>query len=534
MMRAANIAILPATSIVLVLNALWSLGYASAKRDGLHWGSVLDYSMQICEGRAPFTEVPIYHGLVSLFTFCATGSLFEFSYPAMALVTHAFFAANLFVVVLIIRELGHSIFIQAAVAVTVLLIHPFIVLPWSDYFAGAFLSAGLYCLLRQRRVESLVPAMLAVVALSLATLARLSFLINSLTLLTLYIVLIQPQPRIIAAMLGTGLAVLALFFAGMSALYGISFMTAYESTLESVNAISGFQLLPIQSVMLFVSLMFEHPTYVGGPALFFIGLAAGAFTRLVNAKDDDPQIDSLNERYQVIVLGLGIVALLAQSHLVEFFRLYCATPVVLAFVFEPLDRISTALWHRSQARLARSLASVPAMCVSLTSVIVFWTYAINPTTPAYVREPALLAYNRGWDALGAMAGNGSFRQTIAGVTFYEAAQARFYTTVRQTCSDFQSLANLTEDALLARVCAREDNVIHDLVPENKARYERTSAEELNRARSLQAKPGEIIFAPEELVIGTPRSARILGTLSQEDEDWINGNVAMIGRTKSGD
>src|SRR5680860_125844 len=155
----------------LISLALWSAKYAIFRWDGMHWGSILTHSLSLCEGRVPYTEVPIYYGPLWFYLYCALGTLTEFSYLSAGLATAVALAANIGFCILIGRRLG----LRTGAIVTFVglaaFLHPFVVYPWYDYLAGAFFTAGIYFLLRCKPVN-LGAELLCAVCFSCSLLTR--------------------------------------------------------------------------------------------------------------------------------------------------------------------------------------------------------------------------------------------------------------------------------------------------------------------------------------------------------------------------
>ena len=125
----------------------WTARYSIFRWDGAHWGSILTHSLSICEGNAPYREVPIYYGPLLFYIICAVGSVTEFSYLSIGLLTGLAYTANVGFCLLIASRLGCRVSTQIIFLLIVFLLHPYTPYPWYDYFAGVFLTGGIYFLL---------------------------------------------------------------------------------------------------------------------------------------------------------------------------------------------------------------------------------------------------------------------------------------------------------------------------------------------------------------------------------------------------
>lgn len=195
--------------------SLWQSLY---RFDPHHYGLMLSYAQDFCQGRTPYLEIGQVYGWLSTIihglAFCYGGQRLV----TLSAVTIAFYGIGLFLLYwLAIRVTGSAV-LALFVLVIAALMHPLTVYPWPNYIAFPFLMAGLLALVRVPLGER--SALAAGVALGLAVLARENLLPAAICIIGTLLVLdlLRPQSsrraglRLAAVAFGGLLAPLLVFF----------------------------------------------------------------------------------------------------------------------------------------------------------------------------------------------------------------------------------------------------------------------------------------------------------------------------------
>lgn len=501
---------------LFILLAVYGLSlvipYSAFRWDSLHWGSILAASIEVCEGRTPYTEVPIYYGPAAFYTFCLMGRPFEFSYLSFGLLTYFSYLTTLFSCGLIGRKLGIGPIAVGLFFITCLGFHPFPLYPWYDYLAGTTFAAGLLCLIYSSGRRGMWLAILGGGLLALTVLFRNSFapqiVLVALGFLGFRVFSKQDTLGFIAGAVG----VTVLFLVAMGIFYRLSPAVIITETLRSYSHISvafsgfyPFRALTDPSVFSSVQGIFIVCFYLG-----LLGLGVDLF---------GPSRWSKSSSIKLICLLSGLVGVSLQ-HIPEFFRYVCFAPLLILLGYDAIGKSLTALWnvrHREKEMSALAMiasAILLTMAIGLVRPLKSGVHSYPYTTAAFeLRDGETL---RDWLK--------SDPITINGIRFYTHEQAEFYQAVFDACLSGTHFANMTSDVMIAAICRHQTPLRHDTLFESVQRQEDMNPDEAKRLTASEFLPGEIgfIYRPfTEVVVATE------DVLENPKADFFNMDIVII-------
>lgn len=461
-----------ALGVFIALGLVWSALYALTRWDGLHWGSVIVHSLEICSGAAPYRDVPIFYGPIPFYLFCGAGSLFSFSYLTVGIVTFAAYATIVVIWAIIAQRLDFYPSTITTFIVAALVVHPFVLYPWYDYIGGAFFSLALF--VAMGRYTSHASALLAAFLFSGAVLTRVSYaivVIAALLLLPLLRVIPIGRALRIAAW---GVAIAVVYFLALYAIYGLP---------------PAFVVGEITSNTLYISGAFPgwlnrlaHWLVQRQEILFTAGVAIGA-AYFIDA--------ALHREQHPAALALYLISLVTfvlHTHIFEFFRMISGTPFILLFGIQAV--IETLSSSRNPLR---------ARPFTTAAIAIFSGWVLIALVSAVLSYPLATGWRFRLDEVGAV--SLSKPRTIEGITFYNRNQKRFYEKVHRLCQG-KTVINQTSDVLIAGVCRDNPILVPDWLYETtvKLAAERPelNAKVTSEPRTLE--PGEVMFtytAPSE-------------------------------------
>jgi hypothetical protein len=135
---AERIALIALFACVIAMSTLNS----ALRTDSHHWGLMLSNALDLSAGRIPYQDFIILYGYFTTLTQSLWGGLFGFSFLSFGMLTAIAYCGLLYQVYAVIRHLSTPWAATLFLAVAFIL-HPFPIFPWSDYYAGFFLSCGI-------------------------------------------------------------------------------------------------------------------------------------------------------------------------------------------------------------------------------------------------------------------------------------------------------------------------------------------------------------------------------------------------------
>jgi len=136
--KTVRIALIAPFACVFVMSALNS----ALRTDSHHWGLMLSNALDLSAGRIPYKDFVILHGYFTTLVQSVWGSLFGFSFLSFGILTAMVYCGLLYQVYAVIRHLNAP-WVAALFLAVAFVLHPFPVYPWSDYYAGFFLSCAI-------------------------------------------------------------------------------------------------------------------------------------------------------------------------------------------------------------------------------------------------------------------------------------------------------------------------------------------------------------------------------------------------------
>jgi len=215
--RIAPIALLAG---VLAMSALNS----ALRTDAHHFGLMLSNALDLSEGRIPYKDFIIQYGYFTTLVQSWWGSLFGFSFLSFGILTAIVYCGLLYQVCAVIRHLSAPWVATLFLAVAVVL-HPFPIWPWSDYYAGFFLSCAVALLFTH---DAGTPARLIIagILLGLAVWSRYTYAVAIVPFLFAVLIAGRYSMRGWMALFLSFFATNLLFLAAFEFGYGINLIDA--------------------------------------------------------------------------------------------------------------------------------------------------------------------------------------------------------------------------------------------------------------------------------------------------------------------
>ncbi len=458
-----SVAVLAA--LFIAAGIVWTAIYALQRWDGLHWGSVIVHSLQICSGAAPYRDVPIFYGPAPFYLFCGVGSLFGFSYLSFGLATFAAYAGTVIIWVRIGARLSFHPATLVVFVVLSALFHPFILYPWYDYLAGLFFSAGLLVVLRGRATP--VSTLWVAILFSGAALTRLSYVIVIAATLIFFPLLRVIPIRGALSITGWGLVLIALHLAGMYLAYGLTPDFIVTNMVDNTRYIASA--FPGLYHRLFQWLA------PGPERLFTAGIAIGAVYFVESA---------IRRRLPTALLALYLVSLISfalHTHIFEFFRMISGASFILLLGIQiAIQTLSSSENPFRTSPWTTASIGLLAGGIAIATVSAIASYPLATGPGLRVSDLASIGIAN--------------PRSIEGVTFYDRDQRRFYEKVRRLCKG-RVVVNQTTDVLIGHVCRDNPILVPDWLYETSVRI---AAEDPDLYARLMSQPqrlerGEVLF-----------------------------------------
>src|SRR3972149_4243681 len=136
--KTVRIALIAPFACVFVMSALNS----ALGTDSHHWGLMLSNALDLSAGRIPYKDFVILHGYFTTLVQSVWGSLFGFSFLSFGILPAMVYCGLLYQVYRVKRHLNAP-WVAALFLAVAFVLPPFPVYPWSDYYAGFFLSCAI-------------------------------------------------------------------------------------------------------------------------------------------------------------------------------------------------------------------------------------------------------------------------------------------------------------------------------------------------------------------------------------------------------
>lgn len=159
--------LLVALPLLLVVLSVWEGSYTY---DSHHWGLMLSNAKDLYEGKIPYQEIFIQYGILTTIIQSIAFYSLDKNLLSLIFITSAFYGIGVVGVYFLSLRVSGDKKIAVFSFVTVYLLHPVAILPWSNYIAFPFLVFGVLFLLDENNRS--INAFIAGTLLSLAILSR--------------------------------------------------------------------------------------------------------------------------------------------------------------------------------------------------------------------------------------------------------------------------------------------------------------------------------------------------------------------------
>ncbi len=130
--------------IALLASVVASLWQGQYNIDHVHWGLMLSNAQDLTAGRTPYKEIFIQYGFLTTLIHGIAYAFAGGNLHALISVTAIAYAIGLWVVSVLGRSITKDATLSLYAVLTLLLLHPITICPWSNYLAFPLLMLGLY------------------------------------------------------------------------------------------------------------------------------------------------------------------------------------------------------------------------------------------------------------------------------------------------------------------------------------------------------------------------------------------------------
>jgi hypothetical protein len=450
--------------------------YAIHNTDSHHWGFILGTVLDFSAGRSLFDQVFIQYGAGGPLFFKLVNAVWPLTYTNIGLITVAVYFGTLILLFLSAARLT-NVSIAALVTTLAVLIHPYAIYPWGDYFAGFSLMAA--CFLLTRTGDAAWRPFAAGAFLFFAFLFRNTYLVNISVSLIVYLMLaaffVRARHRGAVRASITFFAVTLLYFA----LLWLQDKTGLWFTQNFGAATSSYGVNPGGAgITLIYRLLFPEALWAGVFSALLVIAAYFVLSVSFSKKTEDS-----GSALGCFVALLGATGFAQGAMIYELFRVQNACV--------PLFLLLSILIHRLGAQGKEQVASLLRWAVALVAVL----FAI--------RIPAVLAGQpfSTWNPLIAKPFEekwGSY-QKVDGIPILEGHRYQpdvlaYYQSLAKTiCPLGRGVVNLTPDPLIPYLCGDRRNQLS--IPQYSEDWlRRTSPAELDRVQSGRYQVNELVVA----------------------------------------
>ena len=178
------------------LSLLLGILYSIFNTDPHHWGFIIGTALDYIKGRELFSEVYIQYGAGEPILFRFLNHFLPIHYTSLGVIASFFYTGTLTLIFLSLRQIAtpRNAFLISAFS---LLTHPYATYPWPDYFAGFFIAAGCFVLLKNVFQNQTANATLTGILFFTAFLFRNTYLLSFMLMIMAYgiIALINARVR---------------------------------------------------------------------------------------------------------------------------------------------------------------------------------------------------------------------------------------------------------------------------------------------------------------------------------------------------
>lgn len=460
-----------ALGISVLLGAL----YAYHNTDSHHWGFILGTALDFISGRELFTDVFIQYGVGGPILFKLLSYFLPITYTNIGLITVATYAGTMFLLFKTIEKIG-STSLAMIVTTFALLVHPYSIYPWGDYFAGFSLMATCYLLSGQERTRRQI--FLAGLFLFLAFLFRNTYLVNLGVSAAIYLVAALLFRRVRDRALLEAVAVFVVLTAAYFGFLGLQgkiepwYLQNFGAATTSygVNATNA-------SFALVYRILFPEIFATG---VFSVLLAVGVYNIVISCFSK--KTEELAP-FVLFVSLLGATGFAQAAMIYEVFRLQnsCGPLFVsLACVIAAQER-NGSLQIAKALRWAVGITAI-LLLLRLPSVLAGQTFSSwNPI----LQSPVLAK----WDSYAPA----REIRVLSNHSYQPDVRDHYAALAKLICNTDKRVVNLTSDPLIPYLCNDYRNQL--AVPQFSEEWlKRTSSSDFEKVKTGNYGPNELIVA----------------------------------------
>lgn len=434
---AGRSALIALFACVIAMSALNS----ALRTDSHHFGLMLSNALDLSEGRIPYKDFIIQYGYFTTLVQSLWGSLFGFSFLAFGILTAMVYCGLLYQVYAVIRHLSAPWAATLFLAVAFVL-HPFPIYPWSDYYAGFFLSCAIALLFTH---DAGTPARLiyAGILLGLAVWSRYTYAVAIVPFLFAVLIAGRYSVRSWMALFLSFVTTNLLFLAAFEFGYGINLsdaLTIYRGTVEG-HGTGWLSQDHIENL----------PAITGVEDGFLVYLWAATFPLFLEAarakRLSRPELGA----YAALSI-LGLVNVIHAIRIFEYFRVINASFALAIVSFWMIGASVRVVRGQNNPETSRrgtfiaflrkapSILIVPLLLIAAFSIRILPDFPLNtyPNTPGIWRDPReLTELTRG---------------KVGRVNFSHSGLLDFYRAVSSEICGHGSVYNLTLDNVVGHIC----------------------------------------------------------------------------------
>jgi hypothetical protein len=173
--------------ILILLSFLFGYKYSLYNQDFHHWGYITAQFFEFQNNQRLYKDIFLQYGAGQIFFFTLINFFYKIDIVTIGLIFNLIYALNFLIIYKIFRFIT-SKRTSTIITIVIFLLHPFSLLPWSDYLSGFFLNLFIYFFLKLNS-EKKIPIILAILLFA-STFFRQSYII-SIVLAVLFFLLLN-------------------------------------------------------------------------------------------------------------------------------------------------------------------------------------------------------------------------------------------------------------------------------------------------------------------------------------------------------
>jgi len=450
---AGRIALIALFACVIAMSALNS----ALRTDSHHWGLMLSNALDLSAGRIPYKDFIIQYGYFTTLVQSWWGSLFGFSFLSLGILTAMVYCGLLYLVYAVIRHLSAP-WVAALFLAVAFVLHPFPIFPWSDYYAGFFLSCAI-ALMFTHDAGTRARLIIAGILLGLAVWSRYTYAVAIVPFLFAILIAGRYSLRSWMALFLSFVATNLLFLAAFEYGYGVNLidaLTIYRGVAEG----HGTEWLSQDRIENLVAI-----TRVEDGFLVYLWVATfPLFFEAARAK----RLSGYELGAYAALSVLGLVNLVHAIRIFEYFRVINASFALAIVSFWMIGAAVCVVQDQNHAETSRHGAFIaffrkaPLILIIPLLLIASFSIRILPDFPLNTFNLDL----EGWDPW--RHNPGIWRDTrgmeklthgkVGRIHFSHAGMLDFYRAVASEICGNGNIYNYTLDNVVGHICDRPTHV----------------------------------------------------------------------------